>query len=436
MELNERNNKIIQDLTRHVSFSRPFYIWMGFLTVSLGICVYAYCRQLKVGLGVTGMRDYVSWGLYISNFVFFVAISLIGMLISSILGLIGQNWIRSIARIAEIIAFSFAAVAGLVIIIDMGRPERIFTIFIYGRFQSPIVWDVTLVIVYVIITMLLYIVNLIPDMALLREDKRSFPLWQRKVYQHLSFNWEGTLSQKKLLSKIVKSLLILAIPVAFAIHTVTSWLFALTPRINWNSTIFGPYFITGAFVSGVSALIIVTFILRRICKLDDYITEYHFNKLSWLLIIVSWVYLYFNINEYLVPAYHVKRDEAVLFQKLFSGNFAILFWLVQLTGVLLPSFLPLLRFFRRIKPLFILSILVVAGSWLKRYLIVIPTMENPMLPIQNVPENFIYYTPTATEITITAGTLLIVVMLISILSKIFPVIPVAQTQEEMNKGSG
>lgn len=427
----ETKVKIVYDLTKHIRLDRRFYIWMGFLTVCLVFCLYAYSNQLNIGLGVTGMRDYISWGIYVSNFVFFVATSLIGMLISSVLGLIGQKWIIPISRIAEIIAFTFASVAGLVIITDMGRPERLMYIFIYGQFQSPVVWDLTLVILYFLITMGLYFVPAIPDIAILNNENKNFPRWQKKLYQKLSFNWNGTRTQKSLLMKTTKLLLLLAIPVAFGIHTVTSWLFALTPRPGWNSTIFGPYFIAGAFVTGVSALIIVTVILRKIFRLEEYITQLHFDKLARLLLLVSLIYLYFNVNEYLVSSYNVKKGEAVLLHELFSGRYSVLYWLVQIAGVLLPAILPLFKFFRKNTSILILSILVLVASWFKRYLIIIPTMENPLLPIQNVPGNFIYYKPTEVEIAVTAGTIVIVIMFISILAKIFPVIPVNQILEEM-----
>ena len=134
-----RTDKITADLLRPIRLNKAFILWMGVLGVSLLICLYAYTLQLRDGLGVAGIRDYVSWGMYISNFVFFVATSLIGMLISAVLGLTGVKWASPLARIAEIIALAFAAVAGLVIISDMGRPDRLLNVIIHGRIQSPIV---------------------------------------------------------------------------------------------------------------------------------------------------------------------------------------------------------------------------------------------------------------------------------------------------------
>ena len=230
----EHSDKIIKDLSGHLKLNKKFHIWMAFLSLCLVLCVYAYTIQFKYGLGVTGMRDSVSWGMYIASFVFFVATSLIGMLISSVLGMIGQKWVTPIARIAELIAFAFAAIAGIVIVLDMGRPERLAYVFIYGRFQSPILWDVTVVSVYAIVSLLLYFIPLLPDLAIIKQQNKELPVWQTKIYNILSLNWIGSKEQNYLLNKAVRILLIMVIPLALAIHTVTSWLFAVTPRAGWK----------------------------------------------------------------------------------------------------------------------------------------------------------------------------------------------------------
>ncbi len=98
MSLNKE--KFIHDILKPIGFSKGYVLWMSFLTILLFLCLYAYYIQLKVGLGVTGLRDYISWGMYIANFVFFVATSLIGMLISAVLGLTKNTWANPLTRIA------------------------------------------------------------------------------------------------------------------------------------------------------------------------------------------------------------------------------------------------------------------------------------------------------------------------------------------------
>src|SRR4249920_3005365 len=131
------SEQITRDLLPQ-KFGRRGMIWTGGLLLIALIGSFAYYRQLKYGLVVTDMRDYVSWGIYISNFVFFVAISLVGSLITAILRLANVKWSTPLTRIAEIIAVSAIVMAALIIIVDMGRPERMLFLFSHGRLQSPI----------------------------------------------------------------------------------------------------------------------------------------------------------------------------------------------------------------------------------------------------------------------------------------------------------
>ncbi len=423
-------DSIAADILRPVGITPGFIIWMGFLGVSLLGCIYAYYIQFDKGLIVTGLRDYVSWGMYIANFVFFVATSLVGMLISSVLGLIGFKWVKPIARIAEIIAVAFAAIAGLVIVSDMGRPERLPFVFMYGRIQSPIIWDVTVVTTYMVISLLLYFLPLIPDLAISKGRISHTPKWLQSTYEILSVNWNHTPQQYKILLKAVRILLILIIPTAFAIHTVTSWLFAVTLRPGWDSTIFGPYFLTGAFVAGSAAVVIMMYFLRTNYKLDKYLTNYHFDMMGKLLVLVSIVYLYFNINEYLLPAFKMKTAEAIHIHDLFVGEYAFMFWCVQLLGLIIPIILLLFRIFRKPFSMLVISIFVLVAAWFKRYLIVVPTQDHPFLPKQFVPDAWMIYHPTVVESAITVGTLLLVIIIITILVKLFPVIPIWEMAEE------
>jgi molybdopterin-containing oxidoreductase family membrane subunit len=421
---------ISSDVLKNVGISRNFLIWMTFLFLAFGVCIYAYTIQLRKGLGVTGLRDYTSWGMYIATFVFFVATSLVGMLISCVLGLAGAKWIKPIARIAEIIAVAFAAVAGLVIVSDMGRPDRLPYVFMFGRVQSPILWDVSVVTTYFVLSLLLWFIPMIPDLAVSKNRLASQPRFLSKAYEILSFRWIDHEAQHRALRKSVRILLILVIPTAFAIHTVTSWLFAVTLRAGWDSTIFGPYFISGAFVSGCAAVIIAMYFFRVNYDLRDYITADHFNKMGKVLVLVSVLYVYFNINEFLVPGYKLKAADAIHLRELMTGSFAVLFWTIQIPGLLIPVILLLFRRFRKPVPMLFLSIIMLSAAWLKRYIIVVPTQSNPFLPMQHVPPEWIVYKPTLVEILITAASFLLVMIIISILSKLFPVIPITEIAEE------
>jgi molybdopterin-containing oxidoreductase family membrane subunit len=386
-------DKITFDLTRSiVKRDELTHFWYFILVMFAAVGLWGWGIQIRDGLGVTGMRDYVSWGMYIANFVFFVAVSLIGFLISSSLQLLKISWSKPISRVAEQIAIAAVALAGIIIVMDMGRPDRFLNVFLHGRFASPIIWDVTVVTTYLTISVLLYYIPLIPDLALLRDrGGDDIPKWKMQVYKILSLGWKGNDKQYKLVAHSMRVLMILILPVGLSIHTVTSWLFAATLRSGWDTTIFGPYFVAGAFVAGAAAVVILMYAYRVRYRLGDYFEELHFDYMGKLLVFVCLVYLYFNINEFWVPAYKMKTAEGIHLRTLFTGSYAPMFWSAQMLGLILPILLMLFRFFRKPLPLTIISVFVLIASWLKRYIIVVPTLEHPFLPVRNHDYHLLFY---------------------------------------------
>jgi Ni/Fe-hydrogenase subunit HybB-like protein len=425
-------DKITFDLTRSiVKTDELTRFWFFILIMFVGVGLWGWMIQIDQGLGVTGMRDYVSWGMYIANFVFFVAVSLIGFLLSSALHLLKIHWAKPVSRVAEQVAIAGVALAGLIIVMDMGRPDRFLNVFLHGRFASPIIWDVTVVTTYLTISVLLFYIPLIPDLALLRDRLGGeVPKWKMKIYTVLALGWKGSAKQYKTVYHAMRVLMLLIIPVGLSIHTVTSWLFAATLRSGWDTTILGPYFVAGAFVAGSAAVIMLMYAYRIRYGLKDYFEDIHFDQMGKLLVFVCLVYLYFNINEFLVPGYKMKSAEGIHLKNLFAGSFSPMFWIVQVLGLILPIILLLSKFFRKPLPITIISFFVLVSAWFKRYLIVVPTMEHPFLPIQNVPENFHTYTPTSIEIMITLFSFFAALTIISVLAKLFPVITIWEYAED------
>ncbi len=425
-------DKITFDLTRSiVKRDELTNFWYFFLIMFAAVGLWGWYIQFRDGLGVTGMRDYVSWGMYIANFVFFVAVSLVGFLLSSALHLLKIGWAKPISRVAEQVAIAGVALAGLIIVMDMGRPDRLLNVFIHGRFASPILWDVTVVTTYLTISVLLFYIPLIPDLALLRDKGTDdIPKWKIKVYTLLALGWKGNAEQYKIVYHAMRVLMLLIMPVGLSIHTVTSWLFAATLRSGWDTTILGPYFVAGAFVAGAAAVVIVMFAYRNRYNLKDYFEDLHFDYMGKLLVFVCLVYLYFNINEFLVPAYKMKTAEGIHLRNLFTGSFSLMFWLAQTFGLILPIILMLIKYFRKPLPLTIISVFILIASWVKRYIIVIPTLEHPFLPVQNVPDNFKHYSPTSIEVMITLFSFMAALLIITVLAKMFPVITIWEYAED------
>jgi Ni/Fe-hydrogenase subunit HybB-like protein len=418
--------KIHQDLLPQ-KFGKAGKIWVAVLIVICLVGAIGYYRQLRYGLVVTGLRDYASWGIYISNFVFFVAISLVGSLVTAILRLTNATWSTPLTRIAEIIAVSAIVFASLIIIVDMGRPDRFMYLFLYGRLQSPILWDVIVITTYLALSLLLLYFPLLPDLKILLEHKEKLGRALSRFYSFLGSFWKGTSEQNQIAEKAIRAISIIIIPVALAIHTVTSWLFATTYRPGWDSSNFGAYFVSGAFLVGAGGVIVAMYVFRRMYHLEDYITERHFNHMGKLLVMLALLYLYFNVNEYLVPAYKMKTAEVGHLMGLFTGEFAWLFWSVILIGMVLPILVLIFPSGRKPLPMFIMGIIVVVGAWFKRYLIVAPTLLHPFLPMTDVPESYHHYFPTWEEWAITIGSLAGALLVVTFFARIFPILPIEET---------
>lgn len=431
--MNTREQNLLRSMTVN---TWRFYLWVGFLLAILGWGLYAYLQQLRNGLIVTGMRDQISWGLYITNFVFFIGISHAGTLISAILRVTNTEWRTPITRMAEGITVFALCIGAPMVMIDMGRPDRLLNIFRYGRIQSNIVWDVLGVSTYLTGCIIYFYLPMIPDLALLA-DQHQLPDWRKRLYRVLSLRWTGTATQKELLERAISAMAIFIIPLAVSVHTVVSWIFAMTLRPGWNSSIFGPYFVVGAIYSGAAGVIFSMWVLRKVFHLEDYVQELHFRKLGLLLLAFSLTYLYFNINEYLTTGYKLEAAERVLIERLFTGDYALLFWAAQGLCIFIPAAIMIavlgMKRYRcyTVAGVVWSSLLVIIGAWLKRYIIVVPTLRSPFLPSgQRLPWQWTHYHPTWVEWSITAAAFAGFGLIYTLMTKLFPIVSIWETREE------
>lgn len=414
-------------------WGRSTLIWIGCLLIVMGWGLYCYIHQLRHGLGVTAMRNYVSWGLYISTFIFFIGISHSGTLVSAILRITKQEWRRPITRSAELLTFVSLLFGGIMPIIDLGRPDRIANLVIFGRIQSPLMWDIISICTYFVGSSVFLFLPMIPDMALCRDRlivcDSPFKKFKKWLYTKMSLGWQGTKSQWHRLEKSMTIMTIVIIPVAVSVHTVVSYIFAMTLRPGWNSTVFGPYFVAGALYSGSAGVILGMAVFRKLYHLEKYITPRHFDLMGRLVLALTLIYAYLNLNEYWVPAYNMITAEGHLLTDLFSGSYSIAFWTCQFGTVLLPIIIMAFPKGRSITMLSITCIIIVAGAWVKRYLIVVPTLLHPYMPIQEVPGTWSTYFPNYVEFSVTAACLAGIFLVITLFSKLFPMMAVWEVEE-------
>jgi Ni/Fe-hydrogenase subunit HybB-like protein len=418
-------------LTKDVIFA-PL-LWTGtryyVLLTSLGALVlwaaFAYYTQLSTGLGVTGMRNIVSWAFYIVNFVFMIGISHAGTLISAILRVANADWRKPITRMAEAITVMSILVAAGLPLIDLGRPDRIANVVIFGRLQSPLTWDFIAIGTYLTGSLLYLYLPLIPDVAACRDSLTGASGFKKWLYTKLSLGWSGTVAQEARLKKAIRVMAVIIIPVAVSVHSVVSWDFAMTLRVEWHSTIFAPYFVTGAIFSGIATIIIIMAIFRRAYHLEDYLKPKHFIYLAYMMLAVNIAMIYFTISEYLVAGYGATTQDVTYLGLIFSGQYAPLFWTMVFGGLILPAVLVALPMTRTIKWLVVASILVDVGMWIERFLLVVPAMSVPQLPY---PVGT--YTPSWVEISLVVGALATFGLFLAIFGKIFPVVSIWETTED------
>ena len=306
-----------------------FLLLVTVLGVLVLVGVAAYVRQVVLGLGVTAMDRPVYWSTYMVNFIFFIGISHAGTLISAILRVTGAEWRRPITRVAEAITVFALMVGTLQIIIDMGRPDRLAFTLLFGRMQSPILWDILSVTVYFLSSITYLYLPLIPDAAILRDNcPMDAPAWQRKLYTTLALGWRGNHEQWVRLEKAIAVLAVLIIPVAISVHSIISWILATTVQPGWHSTIFGPYFVIGAIFSGIGALFIAMTAVRKALGLETYIGLRQYRNLGLLFITMNAIWFYFTFTEHLGIATGQQLEEFPVLATKLWGDFALPYWVM------------------------------------------------------------------------------------------------------------
>lgn len=406
--------------------SQGYRIFIAALALVVLWGFYAFIVQLRFGLVSTGMRDVVLWGLYLVNFVFFIGISHAGTLISAILRVTHAGWRTPVTRMAEMITVVAISVGALMPIIDLGRPDRVWHIVAFGRFQSPLLWDIVSITSYLTGSLLYLYLPLIPDFALMRDKLgRGASSLKRTAYTMLAVGWQNTPQQRKRLEKAIGIQAILIIPIAISVHTVVSFVFSMLMRPGWDSTIFGIYFVIGAIFSGIASIIIVMAIFRKFFHFEEYLTEKHFKNLSYLLLTALALYLYLTVSEYLTTGYKLQIEDKHLLETLLFGSNAPWFWAFVVGGMIIPAFLIIYRKGPTIPRLVIASVLINIGMWIKRFIILVPTLEVPLMPYE-----FGQYRPTWVEWSITAGAFAAFILVFAILAKVLPLISIWEVAEE------
>jgi molybdopterin-containing oxidoreductase family membrane subunit len=199
-------------------------------------------------------------------------------------------------------------------------------------------------------------------------------------------------------------------------------------RPGWDSTVFGIYFVIGAIFSGIASILIVMAIFRKLYHLENYITERHFRNLGYLLLTSLLIYLYLTLGEYLTIGYKLEIEEKHLLTLLMLGKDALWFWFFVIAGMAIPAILLIFRFWQTIPRIVTAAVLVNVAMWVKRFVIVIPSLQVPLMPFE-----FGAYTPTWVEWSITAAAFAAFILIFALFAKFLPLLSIWEVAEEAER---
>src|SRR6187401_3113444 len=334
----------------------------------LGLLVIAISWTLYKGIGAWGNNIPVGWAFGIINFVWWIGIGHAGTLISAILLLFQQKWRTSINRFAEAMTL-FAVICALLFpLLHTGRPW--FAIYwlmpypsvqgIWPQFKSPLTWDVFAVSTYFTISLLFWFLGLVPDLAALRDSSQS--KMKRLVYGMLAMGWRGSGRHWAEYKWSYVLLAGLSTPLVLSVHTIVSFDFATSVIPGWHTTVFPPYFVAGAVFSGFAMVNTLLVLVRKIFRLEDYITIGHIEAMNKVIVLTGSIVGVAYLTELFMAWYsQVPYEQDIFFKYRIAGPYGWSYWLMMTCNVVSPQLFWVRKLRRNVLFTFIMSIVVNIG---------------------------------------------------------------------------
>ncbi len=359
-------------LEKALSGSRQYWTWVIFLFVLIGVGVFFYLRQYHEGLGITGLSRDVTWGFYIAQFTFLVGVAASAVMVVLPYYLHDYKAFGKITILGEFLAISSVIMCMTFIFVDMGQPFRIANVFLHPSPRSLMFWDTVSLGGYLVL-------NVIISHITLNSERKGIapPKWIRPV-------------------------IILSIPWAISIHTVTAFLYSgLAARPFWMTAILAPRFLATAFAAGPSLLILLCLILRKFTRFDAGYGP--IQKLAQIVTYAMAINVFFILVELFTAIYSNIPHHTMHFEYLFlglDGKSSLVGWmwtseifaLIALVLLINPGT-------RQRQSTLVVACLTVFGSiWIDKGLGMVVTGFIPN-PLGTVTE----YMPTFPELMISVG---------------------------------
>lgn len=327
---------------------RPWWPALLALAGLWGLAAWGY--ELANGLESTGMRDVVSWGMYIFSFAFFVGLSAGGLIVASSAEVFGIAALRPLSRLGVLSAAGCITVAGLMIIPDLGRPDRILNILRYPNWTSPLVWDILIIASY-------FVFSVVDLFVLTRHAGEPGP-WRRRA----------------------RILAYVGLPLAVLLHSITAWIFGLQiARTFWNTALMAPLFVTSAVLSGTALVTVLALTAERFdgVRIPPETTRW----LRGLLTMALALDLFLVGSDYITVLWgNVPQERASLNLILPGGSWSWLFWTEWVIGGVAPLALLLVPRLKRLPgALALAAVLIMVGVFAFRVDLIVGGFISPLI---------------------------------------------------------
>ncbi len=268
--------------------NRRYWIWILCLFALIGLGFFAYLRQLDYGLGITGMSRDVTWGIYIAQFTFFVGVAASAVMVVLPYYLHNYKAFGKVTILGEFLAISAVVMCMLFIFVDMGQPARVFNMVLYPTPNSPMFWDFISLGGYLLLNAVIALITLGAE-----QKGIAPPKW-------------------------IKPVIIVSIPWAISIHTVTAFLYSGLPgRSFWLTAILAPRFLASAFASGPALLILLCLSIRKLTGYD--VGKEAIRKLALIVTYGMIINVFFFLMEIFTAFYSQIPEHMEHFHYLFFG---------------------------------------------------------------------------------------------------------------------
>src|SRR6187431_2147956 len=431
-------HQVTEDICRPVEASPSMLWWIGFIISVLFLLfgVVSVTREVWFGTGQWNLNKTVGWGWDITNFVWWVGIGHAGTLISAILLLFRQGWRTGVNRAAEAMTIFAVMCAGQFPIWHMGRVWMAFFVMPYPNsrgplwvnFNSPLLWDVFAISTYFTVSLLFWYSGLLPDFATVRD--RAKTKLRKLLYGVASFGWSGSTKHWQRHESLSLVLAGLSTPLVFSVHSIVSFDFATSIVPGWHTTIFPPYFVSGAVFSGFAMVLTLMLVVRKIYKLESYVTIKHIEYMNIVIIVTGSIVGVAYLTELFVAWYSGVEWEQYAFLNRATGPLAWSYWIMMGCNVVSPQLFWFKKIRTSVVATFCLSIVVNIGMWFERFVIIVPTLCRTYLP-----STWSTYTPSFIDVGIFVGTIGMFGMFFLLFSRFFPVIAQAELKTIL-KSSG